>query len=484
MVARSPNPPWSKMADWPQWALTRHPRTFPTLIIPRTDPRQNGFSRCHFRDPFTCPAGRVLNLYPLALKALGVVLLACFGSDGPVAANQSSYPFSLETEQEATGHRIVAHNRGPAPVSVRVDITQGPEIASDHGFPLYAVVPPNGTAYLAHLRPAFAGTGYTFQTRANWVLGDYNARQEADAGYRLPWPEGLAFRVSQAADGPRKTHTTPDSLFAVDIPMPEGTPILAARDGVVIDTEADETDGGQTPDMLTKANAVRILHEDGTTATYAHLAHGGVFVYAGQRVSAGSRIGLAGSTGYSSGPHLHFAVQKVQKVGERAGGDSLSSVSLPFRFRVGNPPVSFEPRYGMLLKADDSRPGLLPLVEEGPIMVRSPVTLPAPVAEELGWLMALSGWQWLAVLLGLWALGLLLTKRRRPVPVRLAPRSRPATEPLSETLSPRQRLLVACWHDQARAERLMEAEYGRVPGLSDDEAASRALERLIGKAAR
>ena len=343
-------------------------------------------------------------------KALGVVLLACFGASGYVEANQASYPFSLETEQEATGHRIVARNKGPAPVSVRVDITQGPEIASDHVFPLYAVVPPNGTAYLARLRPAMPGTGYKFQTRVAWLLGDYNAQQGRDASYRLPWPEGLTFRISQAADGPRKTHTTPDSLFAVDIPMPEGTPILAARDGVVIDTEADETDGGQTPDMLTKANSVRILHEDGTTATYAHLAHGGVFVYAGQRVNAGARIGLAGSTGYSSGPHLHFAVQKLEK---SAGGDSLASVSLPFRFRVGNPPVIFEPRYGMLLKADDSRPGLLPLVEEGLVVVRKPVTLPAPVQAELGWVMALSGWQWLAILLGLWALGLLLTGRRR-----------------------------------------------------------------------
>ena len=413
------------------------------------------------------------------IKALGVVLLACLGWAGHVAANQGSYPFSLETQQEANGHRIVAHNQGPAPVSVRVDITQGPEIASDHGFPLYAVVPPNGTAYLAHLRPAFPGTGYKFQTRASWLLGDYNAQQGRDASYRLPWPAGLTFRISQAADGPRRTHTTPDSFFAVDIPMPEGTPILAARDGVVIDTEADETDGGQTPDMLTKANAVRILHEDGTMATYAHLAHGGVFVYAGQRVSAGSRIGLAGSTGYSSGPHLHFAVQRVEK-----SSDGLVQTSLPFRFRVGEPPAVFEPRYGMLLKADDSRPGLLPLVEEGPMLIRRSVTLPAPVQEELAWVMALSGWQWLAVLGGLWAVGLLLTRRRRPLPVRLAHRSRPAVEPLSATLSPRERLLVACWQDQAKADRLMEAEYGRVPGLTDDEAARRALERLSGKAAR
>ena len=324
-------------------------------------------------------------------------------------ADQKTYPFSLETEQEASGHRIVAHNNGPAPVSLRVDIDLSPEIASDHGFPLYAVVPPKGTAYLARLWPAMPGMGYKFKTRTSWILGDYNAQQGRDASYRLPWPDGLSFRISQAADGPRKTHTTPDSFFAVDIPMPEGTPILAARDGLVIDTEADETDGGQTPDMLTKANAVRILHEDGTTATYAHLAHGGVFVYAGQRVSAGSRIGLAGSTGYSSGPHLHFAVQRVEK-----GSEGLTLTSLPFRFRVGEPPAVFEPRYGMLLKADDSRPGLLPLVEDGPVAtMQAPAVHVSGAVEPAAGLAALSWWQWLAVLLGLWALGLLLTGRRR-----------------------------------------------------------------------
>jgi murein DD-endopeptidase MepM/ murein hydrolase activator NlpD len=65
-----------------------------------------------------------------------------------------------------------------------------------------------------------------------------------------------------------------------------------------------------------------VLHDDGSMALYAHLREGGVLVRAGERVTLGQMIGYSGSTGYSSGPHLHFAVQVN-------GG--LQLVSVPFR---------------------------------------------------------------------------------------------------------------------------------------------------------
>jgi murein DD-endopeptidase MepM/ murein hydrolase activator NlpD len=292
------------------------------------------------------------NLYAEAviiriLFAVGA-LLASVSSQ---AQQLESYPFSIESEKEGDGHRIVARNNGPAPVSIKVSIADSQYIAPDRPFPVFAVVPPGGgTLYLARIRPAIAGVGYTFRLQSNWLLGDFNATQSPDAVFRLPFQEGMTFVIGQAPGGTITTHTTPESQYAVDIGMPQGTPIVAARDGVVIYTEANQVYGGQSPDMMTKANEVRIQHIDGTIAEYAHFAHGGVFVYPGQRVTAGTQIGLAGSTGYSSGSHLHFAVLTVAR-----SGNDLASVSLPFRFYAGNnPPTVFSPLSGMIAKAEYS----------------------------------------------------------------------------------------------------------------------------------
>ena len=115
--------------------------------------------------------------------------------------------------------------------------------------------------------------------------------------------------------------------------MPEGTPILAARAGIVFMTVAENDAGGADEAYRSKANVVRILHADGTIGNYVHLMHAGVAVKNGERVEPGKLIGYAGNTGMSSGPHLHFAVTRVVRE-----GDELAEVSEPFRFYVGKPP--------------------------------------------------------------------------------------------------------------------------------------------------
>jgi murein DD-endopeptidase MepM/ murein hydrolase activator NlpD len=414
---------------------------------------------------------------------------------GVCAQASQNYPFSIETEKEGDGHRIVARNNGPAPVSVKVSIVGAQYIAPDRPFPVYAVIPPGGgTLYLARIRPAMAGVGYSFRTESSWVLGDFNAAQSPDALYRLPFKEGASYRIGQSPGGPISTHASPDSQFAVDIPMPEGTPIVAARDGVVIYSEANQIYGAQVPDMLTKANEVRVLHLDGTIGIYAHLAHGGVYVYPGQRVLAGQQIGLAGSTGYSSGPHLHFAVQTV-----RRNGDKLEMISLPFRFYVGVPPAAFAPQFGMLAKAEYSAPASVPGHESPQRLVRIQPSQSIVVPEPAGTgapemivsfqvppeirqvLLQIPAWKWGAGMVVLILLLLLLDK------IRTARRQRDflvAREPgfhaqsVGGNLTARERLLVACAGDRARAARLQEYEFLKAPDISDEEAALRAWERL------
>lgn len=356
-------------------------------------------------------------------RLLCAVAISLLSSSG-YAAQEQNYPFSIENEKEGDGHRIVARNNGPAPVSVKVSIIDSQYIAPDRPFPVYAVVPPGGgTLYLARIRPAISGVGYTFRTQFTWLLGDFNAAQSPDALYRLPFPDGVAYHIGQAPGGPITTHSSPDSQYAVDIGMPEGAPVVAARDGVVVSTEAGQTEGGQTPEMLTKANAVRIRHVDGTIAVYAHLAHGGVFVYPGQQVSAGQQIGLAGSTGYSSGPHLHFAVQTVRK-----NSDGFELISLPFRFYVGNPPAAFSPQFRMLAKADYDSPGEIPGLDAPARLARtqSPSSSSGPAAsggsevavslqvpdEVRAYLLRIPTWKWFAGMVAVAVLLAMLDKFR------------------------------------------------------------------------
>lgn len=104
-----------------------------------------------------------------------------------------------------------------------------------------------------------------------------------------------------------KGHAGSD-VNALDWAMPEGTPVLAARDGEVIASRGDSDSGCGTGRCAGAANYVYIRHDDGTVGQYLHLQHGGALVSAGDIVRAGDQIGLSGNTGFPTGPHLHFQV--------------------------------------------------------------------------------------------------------------------------------------------------------------------------------
>ena len=96
----------------------------------------------------------------------------------------------------------------------------------------------------------------------------------------------------------------------------------ARRLGTVMDIERYFHRAGQNPEIDgPRANYVRIVHDDGSMGVYAHLDYNGVIVRPGQQVEAGQQIGRSGNTGFSTGPHLHFAVQVNR---------DMELVSIPF----------------------------------------------------------------------------------------------------------------------------------------------------------
>jgi murein DD-endopeptidase MepM/ murein hydrolase activator NlpD len=89
----------------------------------------------------------------------------------------------------------------------------------------------------------------------------------------------------------------------IDLGVPLGTPVGAAADGVVVLAGTNEVDGRP----VGYGTYVVVAHGGGVYTLYAHLSK--LDVVAGQRVRAGELLGLSGSTGNSTGPHLHFEVR-------------------------------------------------------------------------------------------------------------------------------------------------------------------------------
>ena len=101
------------------------------------------------------------------------------------------------------------------------------------------------------------------------------------------------------------------SLYAVDFPAAEGTPIVAARAGRVWLTYEDSSEGCADESCAHLGNYVIIDHGDGTLGRYWHLQYMGALVEPGEAVERGQIIGLVGNTGWSDGAHLHFEVSDL-----------------------------------------------------------------------------------------------------------------------------------------------------------------------------
>ncbi|MEZ6189509.1 MAG: M23 family metallopeptidase [Planctomycetota bacterium] len=121
--------------------------------------------------------------------------------------------------------------------------------------------------------------------------------------YRLPWPAGVRRFCVQGNRGV-VSHYEGQGEFSWDFAMPVGSPVCAARAGVVeLVVEHHTARGSDQPN-----NRVVVVHEDGTRAHYLHLRQGGALVEVGQRVAQGEQIAESGNVGRSLLPHLHFHV--------------------------------------------------------------------------------------------------------------------------------------------------------------------------------
>ena len=152
-----------------------------------------------------------------------------------------------------------------------------------------------------------------------------NAVHDDAYAYRLPYKAGATYKVIQGFNG-TFSHFG-EQAFAIDWAMPAGTPVLAAREGLVVDVKDANNVGGPGEEFEEYANYVRIKHADGTIGEYDHFQVNGAKVQVGQQVKAGDLIGLSGNTGRSTQPHLHFWVFKA------VDGEHRESFPIHFKTR-------------------------------------------------------------------------------------------------------------------------------------------------------
>lgn len=123
----------------------------------------------------------------------------------------------------------------------------------------------------------------------------------APAAGLVVWPVPVGTRVSDSF-GPRSAPCDGCSTFhdGLDLNPGAGTPIVSIADGVVVVATNDS--GG----LGTHVDIQHVVDGQTVTSSYGHMEYGSMSVSVGETVSAGQLIGVVGSTGQSTGPHLHL----------------------------------------------------------------------------------------------------------------------------------------------------------------------------------
>lgn len=143
---------------------------------------------------------------------------------------------------------------------------------------------------------------YSFDGQSSHGYFDEKGKQPFTGGWRSPVPGA----PMTSPFNPKRLHPVLHTVMphnGTDLGAPMGTPVYSAYRGVV------ESVGPGGP----SGNLVTILHPNGVTTGYAHLSRFAPNIKVGDKVGVHQLVGYVGSTGRSTGPHLHFSAKKDGK---------------------------------------------------------------------------------------------------------------------------------------------------------------------------
>ena len=224
---------------------------------------------------------------------------------------------------------VYAKNNYWCDESVSIEFTALKNMEADVKLPFEGVVPARSkmvTLFTLKIKDTNKETKLGYIARS--CHGNiYTGKHDDNYVYRLPYKEGERYEIGQAYGGDF-SHYMKGKTFAIDFTMKEGTPVCAAREGIVIDVKENGDKHGKSVKYIEYGNYVTIYHKDGTMADYFHIQKNGSKVKIGEQVNVGQEIALSGNTGWSSGPHLHFEVYCYDK--------NMELKTIPTKFKIEN----------------------------------------------------------------------------------------------------------------------------------------------------
>jgi len=259
------------------------------------------------------------------MKRLLVLLLIL---PGVRLAAQDCEVRGVRVVEESTGDVIRLYVESTGCLDLTITVTPKLEnMRANQPLPLTVETKGRSRVELLALERLSAQQAWHYSFTYAWQYGGRGGQPDQTV-YLLPFEARAHHRLVQGYGGGFSHQAGSRNEYAHDWDLAEGSIVQAARDGVVVGVRQDSNRGGVAEQFKNCANYVIIRHADGTYGEYLHLKQNGVYVHLGDQVTAGQPIAFSGNTGYSSRPHLHFAVFRTI--------DGQRRETLPVRFRTKN----------------------------------------------------------------------------------------------------------------------------------------------------
>lgn len=206
-------------------------------------------------------------------------------------------------EKEENGYVLFIQNDNIYPVSYSFEFNLENLVFSENNKKIF-VVPPKSEKYkIGVFAMKQIGKKTKFSYKYLSTIGDATIEKyDKSFEYDLPFQKGKSFNLSQGYNG-IFSHQHEN---AIDFTMQEGTDVLAARDGLVVQVVQNNTESCPQEECKKYNNFITIMHTDGTYASYVHIKYNSAKFKVGDSIKRGDVIANSGNVGWCMGPHLHF----------------------------------------------------------------------------------------------------------------------------------------------------------------------------------